>query len=169
MNRYPNGHIRTLRLYIGAFASRFAQAVAYGILHLQPCKLSVAQSIVGTTCSNGNSGAIADHRCPRQCLYAIIERFGAIGLNTTHNAQNARSNARPQAHTVAFHLRSEKSDTALQGAHALSAQTLQFVGKNMLKPLRARSKKLKLSVVHKGLLALKVLSEFDSTASPGDK
>ena len=150
VNRYPNGYIRALRLDIGTFASRLAQTVAYGILHLQSRKLSVAQSIIGATCRNGNSGTVTNHRCPRQCLYALIERLGTISLNATHDAQNTRSNTRPQTRTITIHLRSEERDTTLQGAHALSTQTLQLIGQDMLKPLRACSEEFKLIVCHRG-------------------
>ena len=68
----------------------------------------------------------------------------------TVDAQNTRSDARPQTRTIAFHLSSEERDTALQGAHALGAQTLQLVGKNMFKPLRACSEEFKLIVCHRG-------------------
>ncbi len=150
MERHPNGHIGALRLHIGAFATRIAQAIAHGILHLQSRELGVAQRIVGTTCRNGNRRTFADDHSPRKLLHATIKGIGAIGIHTAHHPQHARGNARPQADPVALHLVAEERHPALQGTHALRTKALQLIGQDLLKPLRARSEEFKFSVVHRG-------------------
>lgn len=146
VDRDIDGKVGVVRIDVRTLAAHLAQAVAYGILHLERCELGVAQERILAMRLHRDGGAGRDVVLPRHPRGPGIEGVGITRVKTGEHQLHAGGYAAPKADAICIGNRAEERGTALEQADASHGKAFELSGKRAFEACCTTCEELEIDV-----------------------